>query len=170
MPSPEIITEPVVHDDLVERLRRIEKAVALLPSPDTGSVPVPIGLVGAAVDIIDYWQAVGPRLAGHGILARAEMEATFDRALAKAGLTGWSCWGHSASVGPIITVGARPGVCLFTARWVEPGKVFAGVMVETACWYSEHGYCHGPHTGAVDPDIASLLARHKARIEASNEC
>lgn len=166
--SPEIISEPVVHDDLLAALRESHDRHAREMTPSIHCPPgpiVPLGILGAAVDLIGYWQAVGPRLAGHGHLHRAEVEATFDLAFAKAGLR-WKCWGSGERDVYVCDNPDGHLPPLFTARWALPSDAMYSEGLTAPRWYTQHGAWSG--TGGTYHDtIAEMIAHHHARTEGS---
>ena len=176
MRSPEILTEPVVYDDLLETLVRLNKQHAHEYTPNSihskpGPV-VPSGLLLAATDFIAYWQAVGPRL-DTGDRNRAEHEATFAAAIAKIDGCDWTVYAEARGV----TVYDRMPAPVFSAVWANralgddgarppSADTIAGHVASEYAWYSEHGYWLGAGTGAWHDDIASLLAHHRERVTA----
>lgn len=167
--SPEIISEPVVHDDLLAALAGYNTQFAREVTPHSFHSPagpvIPSGLLGAAVDFIAYWQAVGPRLAQHGNRHRAEVEATFDLAFAEAGLP-WTCWGSGQRDVYVCNNSEGHLPPLFSARWVLPGDPGAKGLTDQPRWYTEHG-AWSLEGGTYHDTIAEMLDHHRARIEAA---
>lgn len=170
--SPEIISEPVVHDDLLESLRRLDhqhRNLRLRTHSEYGPV-IPSGLLLGVIDFVAYWQAVGPHLAEHGDRNRAEHEATFDLALAKAGLVGWTVYGNNG--GDVYCCRPGQGRPVFTARWIQPddslyghNKVGLGPLTEP-CWHTESGAWSWSDRSR-HATIADAIAAHVARITAN---
>lgn len=169
--SPEILTEPVVHDDLLKTLTDYHDRFVREATPNSIHSPagpvIPIGILGSVTDFIAYWQAIGPLLPKHnGDVSRAEHEATFAAAIAKIDGCDWTVYAEN---GYTVTVYDGMPAPVFTAVWADHrlGDIqpIASPNGEYQ-WYSEHGYWLGPSTGAWHPDIASLLAHHRERVAA----
>ena len=154
--SPEIITEPVVPG--------LADTLAQWIGADTHDIHMPDAVVSAASEFVRYWQAVGPRLAGHGYRARAELEATFDLAFQAAGLD-WKCYG-SRDAEIMVTTPDHRTPPLFCAIWRVPDgsslEVYGGKFSEP-CWYSEHGAWGQRSTGTTHATIADLIEHHRGR-------
>lgn len=170
--NPEIITEPVVHDDLLDSLRdyrnRFSAGLRRMNDEEQFNAPpgpaVALGYVDSAIDFIAYWQAVGPRLAAHAHRDRAELEATFDLAFAKAGLD-WNC--YSVDGTDVYVCTARSAVPWFTARWVLPTDAMYSKGLTEPRWYTQHGaWGGGEKTGAYHDSIADVIEHHRQRLTA----